>query len=119
MKLAFVLLSAIAFPPYALAQPYKCAAPDGSVYEVKFPCDPARIEKFVSRFAELFPDAPKMGISYEYMRSLYLMAMGTCDEPFISMTPEEIGKNSEPFFPWQMTAAYAQAAREIICPQTK
>ena len=41
----------------------------------------------------------------------------TCEEPFIGMSPEHVGKNSEPFFPWRMTAAMAQDAREKICPR--
>ncbi len=119
MKLIFVVLLAVVFPLLALAQSYKCVAPDGTVYEAKFPCDPERIERFVDRFTELYPDATQQGMSRDNMKELYSMAMGTCDEPFISMTPEEVGKNSEPFFPWKMTAAMAQAAREIICPKTK
>nr|WP_320192064.1 hypothetical protein [uncultured Desulfobacter sp.] len=119
MKFIFVLLLAIVFPACFSAQTYKCVAPDGSVHETKYPCDPDRVERFVSRFVELYPDASQQGMSRDDIKGLYFMAMGCCDEPFIKMTPEEIGKNSEPFFPWQMTAAMAQAAHEIICPQPK
>ena len=50
MKLIFILLLAIIIPLCALAQSYKCVAPDGTVYEAKYPCDPERVERFVSRF---------------------------------------------------------------------
>jgi hypothetical protein len=119
MKLVFVFLSAIVFPHYASAQPYKCMFANGSVVETKFPCDPVMIEKFGNRLTQLYPDVRQMNLSPEYTKNLYVMAMADCDEPFIRMTPEQIGKNGEPFFPWQMGAAMAQAAREIICPETK
>ena len=119
MKRALIFLSVIVFPHYAVAQPYKCIFANGSAVETKFPCDPAMIEKFGNRFTELYPDARQMNPSHELMKNLYVMAMAGCDEDSRNMTSEEIGKNSEPFFPWKLTAAMVQAAREIICVETK
>lgn len=119
MKLVFVFVSAILFSHYTSAQPHKCVFANGSVVETKFPCDPVMIEKFGTRLTELYPDVGRSSPSDEVMKNLYVMAMGTCDEPFTSMTPEQVGRNMEPFFPWQMGASMAQAAREIICPAGK
>ena len=122
MKLVLAFLSALfafAFPYHVAAQPYKCVFANGSAVDTKFPCDPATIGKFSGRFAQLYPEVRKEKPTHEYMKNLYVIAIGTCDEPFIGMSPEQIGKNSEPFFPWRMTAAMAQAAREVICPKSK
>lgn len=119
MKLVFVLLSAIVFPDCALAQPYKCIFDNGSAVETKFPCDAVMIEKFGSRLTQLYPDVQQTKLSHKGMKNLYVMAMASCDESAQNMTPEEIGRNSEPFFPWQLTAAMVQAAREVICPEIK
>jgi hypothetical protein len=47
------------------------------------------------------------------------MAIPACEERLMRMTPEQIGKNSEPFLPWHVTAAMVQAARETVCPEGK
>ncbi len=118
MKTVFVFVLAILFSPYSLAQ-YKCVYENGSSVEMKFPCDPATIEKFGSRFTALYPDARTSVPTHEVMKNMYVFATASCDEPFVSMSPEEFGKNMEPFFSWQMGAAMAKAARETICPRSK
>ena len=119
MKIVSALLLIVCFPFCAYAQQHKCFLPDGTAYEAKYPCDPVTVEKFAERFFDLLPEEDQQKNTVESLKVLYLMAIETCDEPFLSMTPEEVGKNGEPFFTWQFTAAMTQAAREIICPEKK
>jgi hypothetical protein len=123
MKLVFALLavlSGITLPYSALAQPYQCVSASGRVLEINFPCDPVTIDKFGARFAELYPGArQEEKSSPEYMKNAYVMAIAACEGRLMGMTPEQIGKSSEPFLPWQVTAAMVQAARKTVCSERK
>ena len=119
MKIVPVLLLTLLFPISVVAQQSECLLPDGTACEAKYPSDPGTIEKFANRFHELLPEKDQQDHTAESLKVLYPMAIGTCEEPFKNMTPEEIGKNGEPFFTWQFTAAMVRAAREIICPEKR
>jgi hypothetical protein len=116
MKFIFIFLLILFLPLSIFAQQPKCVLPDGTACEAKYTFDPKTIDKFANRFYELLPNNDQKDNTIENLKELYEMAILTCEEPFLSMTPEEIGRNGEPFFTWQFTAAMVRAAREIICP---
>lgn len=117
MKLLCAFLLIIFLPISLFAQQPDCILPDGTACEVKYKCDPATIEKFANRFYELLPKHDQEKNAVESLKGLYPMAIYACEGSAVSMTPEEIGKNGEPFFTWQFTAAMAQAARDVFCPE--
>lgn len=119
MKIVSMLLLIMLFNFPVSAQQPECILPDGTACETKYPFDAMTIDKFANRFYELLPKNEQQDNTVESLKQLYSMAISTCEEPFKSMTPEEIGKNSEPFFTWQFTAAMVKAAREIICPEKR
>ena len=47
---------------------------------------------------------------------VFSFSMTRCNGHFAAMTPEDIGKNGEPFFPKEMLSAMVVAGRELICP---
>ena len=105
------------FSNYAFAQANACVFDNGKSFETRFPCKQETVDRFAQRVIEIYPDVKQINTSADYMmKGLYVFAMGGCSGHFRQMTPEEIGKNGEPFFPWEMGAAMATAAREVICP---
>ena len=112
---ALLLISALS--QGALADPYRCVFTDGTAVETAFPCEQAMVDRFGRRVIELYPDLRQINTSPDYIKNLYVFAMAGCQGHFAQMTPEEIGRSGEPFFPWEMGAAMAQAAREVICPK--
>jgi hypothetical protein len=101
------------------AQPYQCTFQSGAVAQTRFPCEPAMVEKFGKRLLQLYPEVEKINTSPDYIMNLYTFAMTSCTGQFATMTPDEIGKNSEPFFPKEMMAAMVKAGREILCPEPR
>ena len=74
------------------------------------------VERFRKRLIEIYPEVRQINTSSDYIMSLYTFAMTSCTGHFTKMTPEEIGKNGEPFFPREMLAAMVTAGREVMCP---
>lgn len=119
MKIFFGLFGLWLIPVCALADPYSCTFENGSTVIVKYSCDPAIIEKFGARLVKLYPSIQDGSLNNELFKGLYVQALTGCEEPLSNMTPKEIGENSEPFYPWEMTAAMIQAARDVVCTQVK
>lgn len=101
------------------AQPYRCIFENGSVVETRFPCDGETLDLFSRRLAQLLPDQQEKPLGGDGLKNADVMAIGGCDKQTRGMTPEDIGRAGEPFFPWKQTAAMVQAARELCCPEMK
>ena len=119
MKAYAGLLLVWLIPVCTLADSYSCTFENGSTVKVKYSCEAAMIEKFGDRLVKLYPRIQDEGLNNEHLKNLYVQALVGCEEPFSDMTPEEIGKNGEPFYPWELTAAMIQAARDVACTQVK
>lgn len=117
MKQAFFLLLALAAGSGAQAGPYQCTFQTGAVVETAFPCTTAMVERFGERLTTLYPEIRQINTSPDYIMGLYTFAMTSCTGHFTTMTPEEIGKGGEPFFPADMLSAMVTAGREVICPE--
>ena len=120
MKHVLVLLLVTLLSVNVQAQNFKCVFSDGTSLDSNLPCDAAILDKFANRLTQLYPEVQQINDpDRRFIEFLFRLALGSCEEPFVHMTPEQIGKNGEPFFPWQMGAAIAQAGREVICPTVK
>jgi len=115
----YSFLLAAAVPSLALAQPYRCVFDNGSIAEIRYPCDAVTVDRFAKRLAQLLPDPRDMPGTRDEMKSAFVVAIGGCDDQTRGRTPEELGKAGEPFLPWKQTAAMVQAARELFCPEIK
>jgi hypothetical protein len=119
MKTVLFAALALLFAQGAQAEAYQCKFQSGAVVEARFPCEPAMLERFTKRLLELHPQVREINTSPDYIMNLYIFAMTSCTGQFARMTPEEIGVNSEPFFPKEMMAAMVKAGREVMCPQAR
>ena len=120
MKAILWLLLAWLIPACTLPGSYHCTFENGDSVKVKYSCEPAMVKKFEDRLVDLYPIVRDQWRDHEehktdLVKDLYIFALVGCEESARNMTPEEIGKNSEPFFPWQMMAAMTQAARDVAC----
>lgn len=116
MKPALLVLLTLAISHNAHAEPHKCTFKTGDVVEARFPCEPVMVEKFGKRLLEIYPELRQINTGPDYIMGLYVFAMTGCTGQFAKMTPEEIGRNGEPFFPKEMLAAMIKVGREVICP---
>lgn len=119
MKLLLVFLLTLVLSGTVAAAPYQCTYQSGDVAQTQFPCEPAMVERFGKRLVELYPQVRQINTSPDYIMGLYSFAMAGCTGHFATMTPQEIGKNGEPFFPADMLAAMITAGREVMCPELR
>ena len=116
MKHALLFLLTLAISHNADAKPNKCTFETGDVVETQFACEPVMVQRFGKRLLEIYPEVRQINTSPDYIMGLYIFAMTGCTGQFAKMTPEEIGKHGEPFFPKEMLTAMIKAGREIFCP---
>lgn len=116
MKRLGILLAASLCSASAFAPDHRCVFESGTSVETEFPCTPAMVEQFSKRVIDLYPGLHQINTSPDYLMNLYVFAMAGCIGRFASLSPEQIGEASEPFFPKEMAAAMARVAREVICP---
>jgi hypothetical protein len=78
------------------------------------------VERFVNRLADLVPNFwTTFGRDPEVAQGFYRFGIAACVAPWKELTPEEFGRQGEPFFPRDLGAAIARAARETICTDAK
>lgn len=96
-------------------------APDAGriLRDIRFLCLRARgrgNQHFCKPERKSYPSLPTRGALVKTHAGVFSFAMTRCAGHFAAMTPEEIGKNGEPFFPKEMLSAMVVAGREVICP---
>jgi hypothetical protein len=95
----FLVALGIAFANNVFAEENACVLDSGESFATPFPCKQEMVDRFARRVIEIYPEVKQINTSADYMKGLYVFAMGGCTGHFRKMTPEEIGKSGEPFFP--------------------
>jgi hypothetical protein len=106
-------------PNHAATRSFKCRSSSGKEYDSSFPCDAKTIRQFGRRLGELLPSLQPELKKPEALEGIYHFATSACEPHFRAVSPEEMGERGEPFFPREMGAAMAKAAREIVCPKER